>query len=151
MELMEPLASMHITGGIKQRMLTVYVRDVLTKKGGCDEQQYKLNTFGTLLKSLTPADFSEVLQPVLEKLLKKNPDSVLAAVSSLVGHVSIDLSVHVGIFLPPLLRQLRSVKEKVRNLAVELMGNLAHRCEDPEVIMMLMVVLYVHCLVTVGK
>lgn len=102
------------------------------KKRGCDEL-YQLTSFGTMLKSLTPADFCDVILPVLEKLLKKNPDSVLAVVTSLVKHMNVDLSAHVGTFLPPLLRQLRSTNDQVRLLAVELVGNLADRCGDPEV------------------
>lgn len=94
---------------------------------------YKLASFKTLLGSLTQEDFSEVVQPVLEKLQKKNPDSILLAVASLVKHVRIDLSTSVGVFLPPLLRQLRSAKEDVRRVAVELMGYLAERCDDAEV------------------
>lgn len=90
-------------------------------------------SFSALLASLTPEDFSAVVKPVLEKLQKKNPDSVLAAVASLVEHVSIDLSAHIGLFLQPVLRQLRSPKELVRRLAVELTGNLARRCGSPEV------------------
>lgn len=113
-------------------MLAVYVRDALAPKGGCNDQ-YKLASFGALLASLTPEDFSGVVQPVLEKLQKKNPDSVLAAVASLVEHVSIDLSAHIGLFLQPVLRQLRSPKEHVRRLAVELTGYLAERCGSSEV------------------
>lgn len=103
----------------------------MAAKGGCDEQ--KLASFSTLLASLTPEDFSGVVQPVLEKLQKKNPDSILLAVASLVKNVRIDLSADVRIFLPPLLRQLRSAKEGVRTVAVELMGSLAERCGDTEV------------------
>lgn len=113
-------------------MLTVYVRDVLAAKGGCNEQ-YKLASFSALLASLSPDNFSGIVQPMLEKLQKKNPDSVLAAVASLVENVSIDLSAHIGIFLQPVLRQLRSPKEDVRRLAVELTGNLAGRCGSSEV------------------
>lgn len=102
-------------------------------KGGCSAQ-YKLASFRTLLGSLSQSDFAEVVQPVLEKLQKKNPDSVLSAVVSLVNQISIDLSAHLeSIFLPPVLRQLRSSKECVRGLAVELMGNLADRCNCLEV------------------
>lgn len=119
------------TGSIKQRLLAVYVRDGLATKGGCDE--YKLASFKSLLGSLTREDFSGVVQPVLEKLQKKNPDSVLLAVASLVKYLRIDLSANVGVFLPPLLRQLRSAKEDVRRIAVELMGYLAERCNDAEV------------------
>lgn len=117
---------------IKQRLLEVYVRDALATKGGCNES-YKLTSFSSLLASLTPEDFSGVVLPVLEKLQKKNPDSILVAVASLVKLISIDLSAYVGVFLPPLLRQLRSAKEQVRHLAVELTGNLAERCGDMEV------------------
>lgn len=117
---------------IKQRLLVVYIREALATKGGCSEG-YKLITFSTLLASLTPEDFSSVVQPVLEKLQKKNPDSVLMAVESLVEHVRIDLSAHLGIFLPPVLRQLRSAKEDIRSLALKLLGNLAIRCGDSEV------------------
>lgn len=113
-------------------MLTVYVRDVLAAKGGCNEQ-YKLASFSALLASLSPEKFSGVVQPVLEKLQKKNPDSVLAAVASLVENVSMDLSAHIGMFLQPVLRQLRSPKEHVRHLAVELTGNLAGHCGSSEV------------------
>lgn len=113
-------------------MLAVYVRDALAAKGGCNER-YKLASFSALLASLSPDDFSGVVQPVLEKLQKKNPDSVLGAVASLVEHISIDLSACMGIFLQPVLRQLRSPKEHVRRLAVELTGNLAKRCGSPEV------------------
>lgn len=85
------------------------------------------------MRSLDPEDFSGVVQPVLEKLQKKNPDSVLAAVASLVKHLTIDLSVYITLFLPPLLRQLRSSKEHVRRIGLELIGSLAARCADPEV------------------
>lgn len=119
------------TGSIKQRLLAVYIRYALATKGGCDKN--KLASFSTLLASLTPDDFSGAVQPVLEKLQKKNPDSILLAVASLVKHVRIDLSAHVGIFLPPLLRQIRSSKEDVRRIAVELMSDFAKRCGDPEV------------------
>lgn len=115
----------------KERLLAVYIRDGLATKGGCDG--YKLGSFKTLLGSLTKEDFSGVVQPVLEKLQKKNPDSILLAVASLVKHVRIDLSAKVGVFFPPLLRQLRSPKEDVRRVAVELMGYLAERCEDSKV------------------
>lgn len=113
-------------------MLTVYVRDALAAKGGCNEH-HKLASFSALLASLSQEDFSGVVQPVLQKLQKKNPDSVLAAVASFVENVSIDLSAHIGMFLQPVLRQLRSPKEHVRRLAVELTGNLAGRCGSPEV------------------
>lgn len=119
------------TEATKQCLLTVYVRDALAAKGGCAE--HKLTSFSSLLETLTQEDFSEVVQPVLEKLQKKNPDSILLAVASLVKHVRIDLSAHVGVFLLPLLRQLRSAKEDVRTVAVELMGSLARRCGDGEV------------------
>lgn len=111
----------------------MYIRDALLTKGGCSER-YKLACFAPLLGSLTEPDFSTVLLPVLEKLQKKNPDSVLSAVAFLVKQVSIDLSGYIGsVFLQPLLRQLRSSKEPVRDLAVELTGNLAKRCGNPEV------------------
>lgn len=103
----------------------------MATKGGCDG--YKLASFKTLLGSLTQEDFSGVVHPVLEKLQKKNPDSILLAVASLVKHVRIDLSVNVGVFLPPLLRQLRSAKEDVRRVAVELIGSLAERCDAAKV------------------
>ncbi|CAM9323776.1 unnamed protein product [Ectocarpus sp. 6 AP-2014] len=122
-------------GSIKQRLLAVYIRYALATKGGCDK--HKLASFSTLLASLTPDDFSGAVQPVLEKLQKKNPDSILLAVASLVKHVRIDLSTHVGIFLPPLLRQLRSSKEDVRRIAVELMGDFAKRCGDPEALQLI--------------
>lgn len=120
-----------LSASTKQRLLAVYIRDGLATKGGCDG--FKLASFKTLLGSLTREDFSGVVQPVLEKLQKKNPDSILLAVASLVKNVRIDLSANVGVFLPPLLRQLRSAKEDVRRVAVELMGFLAERCEDAEV------------------
>ncbi|CAN0466401.1 unnamed protein product, partial [Ectocarpus sp. 12 AP-2014] len=71
-------------GSIKQHLLAVYIRYALATKGGCDK--YKLASFSTLLASLTPDDFSGAVQPVLEKLQKKNPDSILLAVASLVKH-----------------------------------------------------------------
>lgn len=136
--------ALNITEATKQRLLTVYVRDALAAKGGCDE--HRLASFSTLLASLTPEDFSGVVQPVLEKLQKKNPDSILLAVASLVKHVRIDLSTHVGIFLPPLLRQLRSAKEGVRTVAVELIGSLAKRCGDPKVCARVSYLIFGHAL-----
>lgn len=116
-------------------MLGVYVRDILMKKRGGDViELYQLASFGTMLKSLTQGDFGDVILPVLEKLLKKNPDSVLVVVTSLVKHINVDLSTHVGTFFPPLLRQLRSTNDQVRLLAVELVGNLADRCGETKVI-----------------
>lgn len=103
------------------------------KKRGGGEELYQLASFGTMLKSLTQGDFCDVILPVLEKLLKKNPDSVLVVVTSLVKHLNIDLSAHVGTFYPPLLRQLRSTNGQVRVLAVELVGSLADRCGDTKV------------------
>lgn len=92
-----------------------------------------MSSFSTLLKSLSTEDFSGAIKPVLEKLLKKNPDSILDAFASLVENVSIDLSIDIDVFLPPLLRQLRSAKEHVRGLSIELIGTLAHCCDNPKV------------------
>lgn len=118
---------------MKRRLLDVYVRDALLTKGGRNEQ-YKLESFRYLLGSITQANFSEQVLPVLEKVQKKNPDSVLAAVTALVEQASIDLSVYLGtVFLPPVLRQLRSSKDNVRGLAVKLLSYLALRCRDPGV------------------
>ena len=119
------------TESIKKKLLAVYIRDALATKGGCDG--YKLASFKTLLGSLTREDFSGVVQPVLEKLQKKNPDSILVVVASLVKDLRIDLSTYVGVFLPPLLRQLRSAKEDVRRVAVQLMTSLAESCGVSEV------------------
>ncbi|CAM9117080.1 unnamed protein product, partial [Choristocarpus tenellus] len=102
---------------------------------GSSSVQYKLDSFATLIGSLTENDFSNVMEPVLEKLQKKNPDSILAAVKSVVAQIAIDLSPYAEkIFVPPLLRQLRSPKEDVRHLAVELVGSIARHCSAPEVL-----------------
>ncbi|CAM9720292.1 unnamed protein product, partial [Hapterophycus canaliculatus] len=119
-----------LAGSIKPRLLAVYVRDALATKGGC--VKHKLAASRALLASLTHDDFSESVRPVLEKLQKKNPDSILLAVACLVKHVRIDLSSNIGTFLTPLLRQLRSAKEDVRRVAVELVGDVAERCGDPQ-------------------
>lgn len=109
----------------------MYIRDALATKGSCGG--YKLASFRSLLGSLTQEDFSGVVQPVLEKLQKKNPDSILVVVASLVKDLRIDLSTYVGVFVPPMLRQLRSAKEDVRRVAVQLMGSLAGSCGVAEV------------------
>ncbi|CAM9338279.1 unnamed protein product [Discosporangium mesarthrocarpum] len=135
-------------GAIKSHLLKVYVQSILMAKSGINSQ-YKLDSFAPLLGSLTSDDFLVVLQPVFEKLQKKNPDSILVAVVSAVKQLRIDLSAQAGsLFLPPLLRQLRSPKENIRVLAVDLMGSLATRCCSPEVLKNMVTEL---CYVLAGK
>ncbi|CAM9326832.1 unnamed protein product, partial [Phaeothamnion confervicola] len=117
-------------GGVKAAALDWYLREALQARASQQLSPHRLDRLAPLLASLTAADVAEVLQPPLERALKKNPDSVLPAVAALVGQLRVDLSPQLGpVFLPPLLRQLRSPREDVRVLALKCAMRLVDRCD----------------------
>ncbi|CAM9143400.1 unnamed protein product, partial [Chrysoparadoxa australica] len=118
----------------KQQAVELYIQEALMVKGGLSDSS-RLDSFKPLLGSLTEEDFLTHIQPVLEKLLKKNPDSVLPAVRAMVEGLRIDLSGFVRTaLLAPLLRQLKSPKEEVRAGATALCKPLVLHVGDMQVL-----------------
>ncbi|KAG5182622.1 armadillo-type protein [Tribonema minus] len=119
--------------GVKRTALQVYVRDVVGGKGA--PAPHVSGAWRPFLRRCDREDFATELAPHLERLMRKNPDSVLPAVAVLLSALDLDLSAHAEtLFLPSLLRQLRSAKEDIRDQAVFAMEHLAASCKDPKVL-----------------
>nr|CCA15342.1 hypothetical protein OsJ_12383 [Albugo laibachii Nc14] len=73
------------------------------------------------LEWITKQQFDTIIRPVMEKLLKKSPDTILEATLACVRACSLDFSPYLeSVFLPLLTTKLRSQNNIVRSLCVEL-------------------------------
>ncbi len=116
-------------------MLELYVSRVIVTRGGDGLRELLFLSFDPVLASVSQEDFSNVLLPAFEKQLKKSADSVLPVVERAFRQshrVDFCRSV-VDVFLPSLLRQLRSAKEDVRKDAVVCFSHISERTSKSEV------------------
>ncbi len=109
-------------------MLELYVSWVTVSRGD-RLRDLRLAAFDPLLESASQEDFLNVLMPTFEKQLKKSADSFLPVIERALKQLHrVDLSMSVvKIFVPTLLRQLRSAKEDVRKDAVICFGHISNR------------------------
>ncbi len=116
-------------------MLELYVARVIVARGGDRLRDLLFLSFDPVLASVSQEDFSNILLPAFEKQLKKSADSILPTVERVLRQLhrmDFNRSV-VDVFLPSLLRQLRSAKEDVRNDAVVCFTHISERSSKSEV------------------
>ncbi|OQR88225.1 translational activator GCN1 [Achlya hypogyna] len=92
-----------------------------------------LAAFAPLLATLSAAEFDDVVAPVLSRMLKRSPDSLLDAAVFVVRALpaAVDLSAHVAPLFGPLFpAKLKSVKDDVRDACQQLLAAVISRCTD---------------------
>lgn len=83
------------------------------------------------LKDLKYEQFDATIKPVMSKMLKKSPDSVLEAVGAFVYASPLDFGRYLQeLFLSMIITKLRSQKDDVRNLTITLAKNLLLSFQD---------------------
>lgn len=83
------------------------------------------------LKDLTYEQFDVIIKPVMSKMLKKSPDSVLEAVGAFVFASPLDFGRYLQeLFLSMVITKLRSQKDDVRGLTITLAKNLLMSFQD---------------------
>ncbi len=116
-------------------MLELYVSRVAVSRGGDGLRDIHFASFDPVLESVSQEDFLNVLMPAFEKHLKKSADSFLPVIERALRQLHrVDLSMSVvKIFLPTLLRQLRSAKEDIRKDAVVCFSHISDRTSKSDV------------------
>ncbi len=120
---------------LQRSMLELYVSRVVVARGGDGLREVFFLSFDPVLASVSQEDFMNILLPAFEKQLKKSADSVLPVVERALRQlhrVDFCRSV-VDVFLPCLLRQLRSAREGVRKGAVVCFSHISERISKSEV------------------
>ncbi|OQR93727.1 translational activator GCN1 [Thraustotheca clavata] len=96
-----------------------------------------LKAFAPLLSTVTAAEFENTVAPVLSRMLKRAPDSVLDSTVALLNLLptAIDLSQYVATIFGSLFpAKLKSVKDDVRESCIALVAAVVTRCKDPTAI-----------------
>jgi hypothetical protein len=116
-------------------LLDNYIKTVLETRGGAmGLTPLVLTAYGPVLSAIDQDTFESAVLPTLERLLKKSADSIAPAVLAALQQVRVDLSASsMSIFWPPLLRQLRSAKDDLRECAVSTVEQLALRTSSSAV------------------
>ncbi|KDO30185.1 hypothetical protein SPRG_22144 [Saprolegnia parasitica CBS 223.65] len=92
-----------------------------------------LDAYTALTATLTAHDFEATISPVLSRMLKRSPDSLLDATVAVVRALpaKIDLSAYVApIFGALFPAKLKSVKDDVREACIQLLAAVIARCSD---------------------
>ncbi|CAA7390601.1 unnamed protein product [Spirodela intermedia] len=116
----------------KQMFLEVYLKAVLNAKE--KPSQLLINAFHPLFEHLVQEDFKEVILPTSLKMLKRNPELVLESVVDVVGTTNLDLSKYAMELLSVVLPQVRHADEKRRSWALTVVGCLAQKSSDPDIL-----------------
>ena len=101
------------------------------------ENKSRLNTntmpcFAPLLTSLTDQEW-ENMMPLISKMLKKSPDSLLEGVVYLTSCVSLDIGTQlIQVFLPLIVTKLKAQKDDIRALVIQLLNNCVVTCNNKE-------------------
>lgn len=114
----------------KTNFLELYLTVVLNSR----EKPPKVlsEAFQPLLKRMVHEEFGKMVVPTSVKMLKRNPELALEAVSLLLKLTNLDLSKYVGDILPTVLQQARHNNESRRKEALEIIKNLSLQSSDPD-------------------
>lgn len=93
-------------------LLAGYVEHVLNAK--TPQNTARLSAYGHLLAGVTHDDFSSVLLPAAQRMIKRSPDVTLPTVAMLCRCVRLDLSTYAAAIAEPLTQLCRHAKEPVR-------------------------------------
>ncbi|RHZ01524.1 hypothetical protein DYB31_000087 [Aphanomyces astaci] len=111
------------------RLLTSYTYWALEAKVRPTDSQ--LQSYAGFVSTISADEFASVVEPVLSRLLKRSPDSLLQAVRVMTQSLRIDLGLYMGpMFVPVFTAKLRSQKDDVRINCIGLVDAVLRRCAD---------------------
>ncbi|RHY34936.1 hypothetical protein DYB32_000549 [Aphanomyces invadans] len=91
----------------------------------------QLLSYAAFVATVSAEEFASVVEPVLGRLLKRSPDSLLQAVRVMTQHLTVDLGQYLEpIFVPIFTAKLRSQKDDVRMSCIGLVDAVLARCAD---------------------
>jgi hypothetical protein len=93
-------------------LLAGYVEHILNAKAPQDIA--KLDAYGHLLAGVTHDEFSSMLLPAAQRMMKRSPDATLPTVAVLFRCMRLDLSTYAATIAEPLVQLCRHAKEPVR-------------------------------------
>ncbi|KAK9840722.1 hypothetical protein WJX81_000165 [Elliptochloris bilobata] len=91
-----------------------------------------VEAYQPLLATLTHAEFSGTLLPLVLRMAKRSPDSVLGSTALVLAMLQLDLSQYAAALIANLQPQLRHAKQPIRAAAVDVVAALARRCSSPD-------------------
>ena len=112
--------------------LEVYLRAILNSK----EQPtcHTMYAFHPLSEHMVQEDFKEVILPTCLKMLKRNPELILESVVDLLRTANLDFSKYAIELLSVVLAQVKHVDENRRTQALAIIGFLAQKSSEPDVL-----------------
>ncbi|RLN75257.1 hypothetical protein DYB28_010587, partial [Aphanomyces astaci] len=111
------------------RLLTSYTYWSLEAKVRPTDAQ--LQSYAGFVSTISADEFASIVEPVLSRLLKRSPDSLLQAVRVMTQSLRIDLGLYLGpMFVPVFTAKLRSQKDDVRINCIGLVDAVLRRCAD---------------------
>ena len=73
-----------------------------------------IDAYRPLLAALTHEEFCGMIMPLVARMVKRSPDSVLGSIARMLGMLELDLSQHAAPLMADLEPLLRHVKQPVR-------------------------------------
>ncbi|KAH9094350.1 hypothetical protein Ae201684P_016959 [Aphanomyces euteiches] len=91
----------------------------------------ELKSFDDFLNTVSSEEFAAVVEPVMSRMLKKSPDSLLEATTLMTSALRFDFDRYIdNVFIPIFTLKIRSQKDDVRDNCVGLIEAVISRCGD---------------------
>ena len=123
-------------------LLAVYEQAVLSSKDAAFVALHQ-TAFTPLLPLLSEADVG-ALMPSIDRMGKRNPESILPSLATLLSSLTVDLSLHHKLLLPLLLAELKHGEEERRRTAQHVLAALVRNTRDPAALSALLASLVSH-------
>ncbi|KAJ5070418.1 eif-2-alpha kinase activator gcn1 [Anaeramoeba ignava] len=101
---------------LKPKLLEIYTKNILQSRS---QFQHKvLDSYSTLLKNITEKDFSEILLPVITRIMNRNPETAIHHLLPLFQTLELDLDAHFSEnLLPIVIAEIKSENQQQKKLA----------------------------------
>ena len=123
-------------------LLTVYEQAVLSSKDPAFIALHQ-TAFTPLLPLLSEGDVT-ALMPTIDRMGKRNPESILPSLTTLLSSLTVDLSPHHKLLLPLLLAELKHGEEERRRTAQQVLAALVRKTRDAAALSALLTSLLSH-------
>lgn len=117
------------------RLLHVFVDKVLCGKTKAMPDEHELACFDNVLSSTSQTDFEKVFIPSAIKMAKRSPEISMAIANDAMARMSVDFSSCSSELLPLIIQQGKHGKDKVRDLAGDMMMVVAEKTKDSFILM----------------
>eukprot|EP00899_Mesostigma_viride_P018162 jgi/Mesvir1/26347/Mv22521-RA.1 len=112
----------------KATYLNLYCKEVLSAR--TQPPPYATRAFHPLLRRLSHAEFADLVLPAATRALKRSPELVMRAVSSLLSATPLDMSKYAEALVPGTVQLCRHADAALRDDAAGVAGQLAAQCSD---------------------